>query len=54
MPDLHLRIRTLCERINKEQDQDRLIALVRELNELMEERAKRNRNAGPAPKAKTA
>ena len=52
MPDLHIRIQMLCAEICKEQDQDSLIALVRELNQLMEERAKRATE--PSRKAKTA
>ena len=44
------RLAELCRQIQEEQDQERLIALVRELNQLMQER----QQLSPERKAKAA
>lgn len=42
LPDLDLHIHDLCDQIKKEQDNDRLIGLVRDLNDVLDESRKRN------------
>lgn len=41
------RIHELCQQIAEEQDQEKFLVLVRELNQLLEEKGKRLKNAVP-------